>query len=183
MRCRAASWSCCSLGFGFRAGLLLGLDLEGLHRLRHVTHFVAPAETGQDDLEIAFGEFAHSGAKTDDRLRNRTPDQPCEQHAENEASDRNREDQVFRRNNHIYRFMLDLRFLGDAGLLDAFGSGGDRLGLLRHLAIGEILDLVGVLGRLVVSVGIFFDIAVGVGEHLASLVAGDPRTERGHRRL
>ena len=56
--------------------------------------------------------------------------------------------------------MLDLRFLGDAGLLDAFGGGGDRLGLLRHLAIGENFDLVGVLGRLVVGVGIFFDIAV-----------------------
>ena len=93
------------------------------------------------------------------------------------------EDQVFRRSNHIYRFMLDLGFLGDAGLLDAFGGGGDRLGFLRHLAIGEILDLVGVLGRLMVSVGIFFDIAVGVGEHLASLVVGDPRTERGHRCL
>ena len=93
------------------------------------------------------------------------------------------EDQVFRRSNQFYRLMLDLGFLGDAGLLDALRGGGDRLGLLRHLAIGEILDLVGVLGRLMVSVGIFFDIAVGVGEHLANLVVGDPRTECGHRCL
>ena len=59
------------------------------------------------------------------------------------------------------RFMLDLGFLRDAGLLDALRGGRDRLGLLRHLAIDEVLDLVGVLGGLMVSVGIFFDIAVG----------------------
>ena len=51
------------LGFGFRAGLLLRLDLEGLHRLRHVANFIAAAEARQDDREIAVGKFAHSGAK------------------------------------------------------------------------------------------------------------------------
>ena len=79
---------------------------------------------------------------------------------------------MFGRINQIDRFMLDPGLVGDTGLFDAFGGGGDRLGFLRHLAIGENLDLVGILGRLMVGVGIFFDNDVDIGEHLANVVAG-----------
>ncbi len=47
------------LGFRFIARLLLGLDLEGFDRPRHVAHFVLAVEPGQDDGEIAFCEFTH----------------------------------------------------------------------------------------------------------------------------
>jgi hypothetical protein len=38
-------------------------------------------------------------------------------------------------------------------------GGGDRLRFLCHLAVGERLDLVRVVGRLMVSFGVFFDVA------------------------
>ena len=170
-------------GFRFRACFLLGLDLEGLHRLRHVADLVAAAETRQDDRKIAVREFPHAGAQADHRLGDRAPDQPSEKHAKHKATDRNDHDQMLGRSDQVDRLVLDLGFVGDAGVLDALRRGGDRLGFLCHLAIGEGFDVVGVLGRLVVGLGILVDIAVGVRKKLASIVADDPRTVCGHRLL
>ncbi|MBI3774385.1 MAG: hypothetical protein HY273_02325 [Gammaproteobacteria bacterium] len=76
---------------------------------------------------------------------------------------------------------LDLDFIGDTRFLDVLRRGGDRLSLFRHLAVGEQLDLVGVGCGLVISLGVFFDIGIDVGENLAHVVIDDPGAECGHR--
>ena len=63
-------------------------------------------------------------------------------------------------------------FVSDTRLLHVLRGGRDRLGFLRHLAIGENLDLVGILGCLMVGIGIFSDDDVDIGGHLANVVAG-----------
>ena len=49
-----------ALGLRFRAGLFLGLDLEGLDCLRHVADLVLALEPGEHHAEIAAGELLHA---------------------------------------------------------------------------------------------------------------------------
>ncbi len=79
--------------------------------------------------------------------------------------------------------MLDLYFLGDTGFLDGLSVGGDRLRHLCHFAIGEKFDFMRIVRRLVIGLGIFFDVGVDVGKNLAHVVTGDSSSERGHRNL
>ena len=67
------------LGFGLVAGLLLGLDFEGLDRLRHVADFVLAVEPGKHHAEIAAGEFLHAGGEAGQRADNAASDQERDQ--------------------------------------------------------------------------------------------------------
>ena len=62
----------------------------------------------------------------------------------------------------------------------ASASAAIAWAILCHLAVGKGLDIMGVVRRLVVGLGIFFDVGVDVGEYLAHVVVGDARAERGH---
>ena len=83
------------LGGGIALGLGDRLQLEFLHRARHLAEFVLAAETGQHDIEIAAGEFAHRLAHRRHRAGNALAEQERQHAAEQEAAGREHHDQAF----------------------------------------------------------------------------------------
>ena len=82
LRCCGGDLVLPDLGFGLVAGLFLGLDLEGLDRLRHVADLVLAVEPGKHHAEIAAGEFLHAGGQARQRLDDAARDQERDQQAE-----------------------------------------------------------------------------------------------------
>ena len=135
-------------------GLGDGLQLEFLHRARHLAEFILAAEPRQHDVEIAAGEFAHRLAHRGHRARNPLAQHQRQQPAEHEAAGGEHRHQPLGLVNRDVGFVFKPLLVRQQIGLHHIRALGDRGGGVRHLG-DQLIDCLRIVDQLAQRLPVF----------------------------